>query len=131
MGTYDDLIATKGSGTVYDRLTPIGSEDALNQAAVFGAVPKDYLDFIAQVGFGELGDSCFMLYGGPMEPEEVFGTDGRLPPGLLLLGDDFNGFHVAFDTKDWSVVEIDSADRGTTFIGTNFEDFIRSKIASI
>ncbi|WP_150561949.1 hypothetical protein [Pandoraea bronchicola] len=89
------------------------------------------MDFITQVGFGELGDSSFMLYGGLLEPEEVFGEADPLLAGLLLLGDDFQGFNVAFDKKNWSVVEIDPTNLSATPVANNFENFIRSRITSI
>lgn len=131
MGIYDDLIAAKGSGTVFDGLTPIDTVAASKQVTVFGLVPRDYLEFIVQVGFGELGEASFMLYGGLLEPYEVFGESNPLLDGLLLLGDDFQGFNMAFDTEDWSVVEIDPTNLSRRPVAKSFESFIRSKIASI
>lgn len=130
MGIYDDLIASKGSGTPYDQLKIVETGAMTTQNLLINA-PRDYIEFITKIGFGELGNNNFMLYGGLITPNEIFGeTDSHLD-GILLFGDDFQGVNTAFNIKDWSVVEIDSTNLGITTINSSFESFIRHKIASI
>ena len=129
MAIYDDLKSSEGIASLVGRLTQLGSKVALKQKT-FGDVPNDYIDFLTHIGFGEIGNSDFMLYGGLLKPEEVFGDSDPRLSNLLLLGDDFQGFNTAFDTRDWSIVEIDPTNFTRMTVGHSFESFIRAKIAA-
>jgi hypothetical protein len=106
MASFEDLRAIQGHGTPLDKLVPVPGIRLETIKRQFGEVPSDYLCFLETVGAGELGDAAYMLYDGLVQPEDVYAEALGLD-GVVLLGDDLRGFNAGFDTKDWSVVEID------------------------
>jgi len=75
----------------------------------FPGIQEDYLNFLHQIGFGNLGD--IQLYEGPVGPSSIYGEDltERLD-GLIVFGDDFQGYCFAFDSRDsYKVVELSPA----------------------
>jgi hypothetical protein len=93
-------------------LEPIGESEVVAIRQRYPDVPEDYLSFLRQVGYGSLGGT-FMIYSGPVEPDEIF--DPRTAadlPGLLFFGDDFSGRVVGFDTRHgWRLVGVDNGCR--------------------
>jgi hypothetical protein len=73
-------------------------------------VPEHYLELLRHVGWGSLGGN-FMLYGGPIEPGEIFDTRTAADlTGIVFFGDNFSGDMYGFDTRDgWRLVLVDSA----------------------
>ncbi|MBD9475396.1 MULTISPECIES: SMI1/KNR4 family protein [Achromobacter] len=126
MGTYDDLVSLKGSGTPFDKLRKMRPI-----VPTLDKIPQDYVNFIADVGAGELGDARFMLYDGLIPSEEIY---GKLPPEwerVLIFGDDFSGCNSGFRVSDWSVVEINPSDMEIDVIASTFQIFIRGKIKNL
>lgn len=130
MSQFDDLIADKGQPPL-DKLTPLPTDALARLRAAHPGLPPGYLDFVGNVGFGELGEASFMLYGGLLAPDEVFGDT---PDGLrdvLLFGDDFAGTNCGFDSADgWRIVEIDPTNFGKDVVGEDFAAFIRLRVAA-
>lgn len=131
MEIYSDLKQKKGSGTVFDRLESVALNQLENIKSQTASSTNDYLSFLQEIGFGELGQSSFMIYDGLVKAEEVFGTARENIKDILLFGDDMQGFNVGFDVRDWSVVEIDPTNMTTVVIAKNFEGFIRNKISEL
>lgn len=55
-------------------------------------LPRDYVQFLCEVGFGTIGHGRYSVYGAPVEPSFVF--DQVTADGLrdvVLIGDDFAG----------------------------------------
>ena len=127
MGIYDDLQAIKGSGSPVDKLVPVSIGKLAKIRAEFGVVPTDYTSFLSDVGAGELGSAAYMLYDGLVEPADVHGDSSGLD-GILLFGDDFQGFNAGFDTRDWCVVEVDPTNMHVNTVALNFQSFIRERI---
>lgn len=131
MSQFNDLIAAKGSGTACDKLTPLRPDVLGRLQRQYPDAPPGYLDFLTHVGFGAIGDDSFMLYGGLLEPSELY---GQTPPALQavrLLGDDFAGYACGFDTANgWRIVEIDPTSHEATEVARDFAAFIRLKIAA-
>jgi len=72
--------------------------------------PEHYLEFLREVGWGSLGGGNFMIYSGPCDPGEIFdeATAAELA-GILLLGDNFGGWLLGFDTlAGWQLVGVDN-----------------------
>jgi hypothetical protein len=129
MPIYADLATRRGSATAFNKLQPAAPSQlvALEQHA---ALPGDYVAFLREVGWGELGDGRYMLYSGLLEPDSVYASnefDGK----VLLFGDDFCGYNAGFRLEDWRVVEIDSTDMRVEVVAESFEEFIRKTIARI
>jgi hypothetical protein len=82
---------------------PIAMNDrtVLTEAEIDGLVreypglPSDYLEYLRSTGWGETLRGA-MIYEGPMAPQDVYGDeyDG---PDVILLGDDPQGYCLAFD----------------------------------
>ncbi|MET3448206.1 hypothetical protein [Ralstonia sp. 1138] len=131
MGYYDDLLKTKGSGTPFDKLVPISVVGDPYVKLSASKAPRDFIEFLVEIGSGELGNAAYMLYDGLVEPGEIY---GYVPAGLenvLLFGDDFQGFNAGFSGGDWSVVEIDPTNMQVNTVAKNFYTFIRGKIADL
>ena len=130
MSPFDDLIADKGQPPL-DQLTPLPADQLARLRAAHPGLPEGYLDFLAHVGFGELGDASFMLYGGVIEPDEAFGETPAGLQGVLLFGDDFAGTNCGFDSAGgWRIVEIDPTNFSKDVVGEDFAAFIRIRIAA-
>lgn len=131
MGFYDDLLKMKGSGTPFDKLVPIPVAGASYAQLSASKAPQDFIDFLIEVGSGELGNAGYMLYDGLVEPSEIYGYTPAGLENVLLFGDDFQGFNAGFFDGDWSVVEIDPTNMQVNTVAKNFYAFIRGKIADL
>jgi hypothetical protein len=70
-------------------------------------VPEHYLEFLRQVGWGSLG-GAFMVYGGLVEPYEIFAPPAADLEGLVFFGDNLAGTVAGFDTRrGWRLVGVD------------------------
>ena len=89
-------------------------------------LPDDYLQFLTEVGHGDLGS--LVIYSSPIDPAYVY-SDARAESlkGLVLFGDDMQGFCYAFDLNaGYRVVEVDPRGRIDRTIEAGFGDFLRS-----
>lgn len=129
MAAFDDLLLARGADPALAALTPAdGATMAALRAARPGA-PADYLQFLERIGWGELANGRFMLYGGLVEPGEIYGETPPALENVLLFGDDMNGYCAGFDTTTWAVVEVDPTDLDPRRTDDAFADFIRRTIA--
>lgn len=131
MGTYDDLVKLKGGGTPFDNLVQVSPPTVLEISGYSNGFPKKYLEFLSDVGAGELGDAGFMLYDEVVEPSEVYGPCSPELDGILIFGDDFQGFNFGFKLLDWGVVEIDPSNMSVNFVVKEFDVFIRRLINNL
>jgi hypothetical protein len=119
MPSFDDL-RTKGTEEL-SRLTEPQIEDL---RSTYPALPESYLRFLEELGWGDLGGHM-MVYSGPVLPDEVLDAivAESLPPHLLLIGDDYQGYCYGL-TENGEVVEV--SPRGEIDdLARDFEDFIR------
>ncbi|MDO5086294.1 MAG: hypothetical protein Q4D74_01640 [Comamonadaceae bacterium] len=131
MSQFDDLLAQKGQGTPFDQLTPLAADALARLRAAHPNAPAGYLDFLANIGFGELGEAAFMLYSGLLTPDEVYGETPEGLQGVLLFGDDLAGVNSGFDSAHgWAIVEIDPTNYDKDVVGQDFAAFIRLRIAA-
>lgn len=129
---YDDLLALKRDKLMLSRMKPLGPSELKALVATSVALPTDYVAFISEIGYGEIGNAQYMIYGGLMEPDEIYGTTSPEVSNILLFGDDFQGFNAGFKIDDgWRVVEIDPLDMRVSAIASDFQTFIRRKISQI
>ena len=130
MSQFDDLKADQGQPPL-DKLTPLPADALARLRAAHPRAPEGYTDFLATLGFGELGEASFMLYGGLLEPDEAYGETPDGLQGVLLFGDDFAGNNCGFDTADgWRIVEIDPTNYAKDVVGEDFAAFIRIRVAA-
>jgi len=66
-------------------------------------LPESHIDFLREIGSGQLNACSFAVYDGFVEP-----PISRLE-GILLCGDNFAGWSIGYDTRDqWRLVGLDS-----------------------
>ncbi len=109
MDIYTELAAAIRRVFPVSRLEPINAEQLATELRDHPDAPHDYFEFLQRVGWGSLGNSYFMIYSGLIGPQEIFdpATAAELT-GVLLLGDDFSGWSVGFDTQaGWRLVGTD------------------------
>ena len=73
-------------------------------------LPPDYFTLLSHCGFGGLLGSRFMLYSGPIPPDEVFDPDDPIcQVPILLVGDDFSGGHLGYlkNSGSWQLCSFD------------------------
>ncbi len=130
MNAFEGLVSGKGSGTPVDELTPISGEAAKRIESQFPGVPRDYLSFLLEVGYGVLGDGGYMIYSGLLEPDEVYGDSCEVR-GVLLFGDDYQGYNAGFEVKSGSVIEVDPTDMSIDEVAPDFTTFILNKVEAL
>ena len=127
---FEDLVLLKGEGWPFDpRTETVGADAIARMRREHPRLPDDYLAYLASVGWGSLANGGYMIYGGPITPEYVY---GRLPAGLedvLLVGDDFGGHCAGIRLADGAIVEADPGAREVWVVAPGFEAFVRARIA--
>ena len=87
-------------------LTPISAIDTKLLKAEFVGVPIEYTDFLEKVGFGDVGD--VRIYEFPTAPDDIYPKPQSDLSGIVLFGDDYQGYCFGFDTtKNYCLVEVD------------------------
>jgi hypothetical protein len=125
---YDDLLPLKTPEKLLGNLKPV---DEIKLRRNHPGVPDDYVFFLSRIGAGTIGQSQYSLYTGLGEPGFIYGD---LPPqlvGVVLFGDDFQGYNAGFRTNTWEVVEVDPLDRSVDVVAPSFEAFIRNTIKNL
>jgi hypothetical protein len=68
------------------------------------SLPKDYLAYMAEVGWGEAASGCF-IFSAPIDPEEIYGR--AVGEEVVLLGDDRQGYCLAWHLTEHRYGELD------------------------
>src|SRR5262249_23002357 len=104
---FGPLLATLRRVLPTSSLEPVAEAELEAIRRGHPGVPSHYLAFLRQVGFGMLGGSL-MLYGGLVEPEEIFATRAASLEGIAFFGDFCGETIVGFDTRHgWRLVEVE------------------------
>ncbi|MGF6317058.1 SMI1/KNR4 family protein [Pseudomonas frederiksbergensis] len=91
-------------------------------------VPADYLEFLADFGFGEL-DAAFYVDDGPVKYSSMSGREIDGYEGMYVFAGNSSDVLYAFDSRDnWSVVEISSEADGFKVLSADFSSFILDKL---
>jgi len=92
------------------QLKPLSAKEIKQVQKEHPAVPKEYLDILATLGWGTIGKLRFQLYSGLVAPSSIYdATTAKKLAGVLLIGDDYSGYCVGYHTlKDWKFGEISS-----------------------
>lgn len=89
-------------------------------------LPRQYRDFLKQVGFGRIGKSAFQFYNGVVFADEIYGYATPKTEDLLIFGDYYQRSCIGFDKKDWSIVRV-MPDQSVAFVATCFESFLSTE----
>jgi hypothetical protein len=105
---FGSLLATLRHEFPASLLEPVAEPKLATIRREYPGVPEHYLAFLRKVGYGSLGD-WFMIYGGPVKPNEIFDPDTAAGlEGLVFFGDTFGSTIFGFDTREgWRLVGVD------------------------
>lgn len=126
MGRYADL-----RDQLRKKPRPVSGETVEAVRRDYPGIPEDYLAFLSEVGCGEVVPGL-CLYGGAVEPSDIYDPiAAKKLAGLILVGDDMQGYCVAFDpAQRWWLVEIDAVSHKTRLIAQSFELYVRERASS-
>ncbi len=77
--------------------TPLPLETIANLRRQYPRLREDYFDYLTAVGWGDT-DAGLTIYSGPTEPDEIYGPRDE-HAGIVLLGDDFQGYCFGYNTE--------------------------------
>ncbi len=87
-------------------LTRLAAEDVDTLRREYPGLPCEYLEFLSLVGYGNLEE--LQLYSGPISANGIYPQPKGDLSGIVLFGDDFQGYCFGFDTTNiFCLVEID------------------------
>jgi hypothetical protein len=132
MSRYSDLLHPGPIRDMLVRLSPVPRPKCDELQRSFPTLPADYLDFLAEVGYGVIGQRQYMLYDGVLPLSELLADacDPNLAR-LLPFGDTTGGTCHAFDPSEgMRVVAIDLHTQEVEFVEHSFDTFIRTLITS-
>lgn len=129
MDRYDDLQPDKASGLLA-KLKTVNELVLAALSADHSQVPAEYVAFMKELGWGEVGKAAYILYEGLLTPGQIYDEDDELPlDGILLFGDDMQGYCSGFDTNNgWVVVDIDPVSREAHQVADSFSEYIREML---
>lgn len=133
--SLEDLIAMKGADSVIHRLVPVSHEDLTKERADHPAMPDQFLEFLRHVGCGAIGapsSYAYAIYGGLVEPCHIYSEEDAADlSGIMVFGDDCDGWCAGFVMDTGCVIEIDPFDKRVHELAEDFNGFIFAKISEI
>lgn len=94
-------------------------------------VPVDYMEFLANFGFGEL-DAAFHVEDGLQKYSTIVGRETERYKDAYVFAGSSSGTLYAFDRKNnWSIIEISSESDDVTTLPGDFSAFILTKLRYI
>lgn len=129
MGRYDDVLyqlIRKGTRGLFERM----SRDEISEIIKkHPGVPTDYIEYLEEIGYGDIGDNYFMLYGGLVEATQIYEEEkAQKLRDIVFVGDYYNGHSIGFSKiGEWEMVDVDNL-QNVKFLNTSFEDFIKNKL---
>lgn len=94
-------------------------------------IPEEYLAYLKEIGWGPFRECQYMVYGGLMDPEDIFDkeTIAQFGKRVLLFGDNFSGDPAGFlPDESWKVVELWHDSINVYDPKQSFGTFIRGKM---
>ncbi len=111
-----------------DWLEPVPAADCGKLQVETAGLPTDYIDWLQQIGWGEL-DGRFMFYSGPTSVALIYGHDA--PTGrLVAIGDDMSGYVVGIDLSRKDVVEWSPKGEEASR-WTSFTEFVLERVSEL
>lgn len=129
MSRYDEVIRMLDSNKLSSKFTKLSSQELEKEVRENQNAPKDYIDFLKEVGYGDIGDGHYMIYSGLISSCDVYDDEtSKELDGILFFGDDFNGYCGGFVTTDnWKLIEYGGGSE-IIEIEMSFEEFIIDKL---
>jgi hypothetical protein len=132
MSRYADLLQSRQIRDMLVRLSPVSKPKRDDLCRHFSNLPVDYLDFLAEIGYGVIGQRQYMVYDGVLPLSELLADacDPNLAH-LLVFGDTTGGTCHAFNpSEEMRVTTIDLDTQDVEFAAPSFEIFIRTLLTS-
>ncbi|MCO6454945.1 MAG: hypothetical protein J5I93_06565 [Pirellulaceae bacterium] len=102
MSKFDAIVSNIDDTT---SLVTLSDADVARLRNNYSWIDSDYLDFLREVGYGNLGE--LQLYNQPTPATSVYSVNGERLQSVLLFGDDMQGHCFGFDAEnDYRVVEV-------------------------
>ncbi|SBT16759.1 hypothetical protein MGA5115_00843 [Marinomonas gallaica] len=99
--------------------------------SLWESIPKEYIEFLSQFGFGEL-DAAFYLDDGPIPYTTIFNREIDLYKGMYVFAGNSSDILYAFDSlNNWRVVTLGSEALEVTKVADSFEEFIVERLGYI
>lgn len=130
MKRYSDLRDLMVQAGLSSKLKRLSEKTIRNIRNHYEGVPEDYLDYLREIGWGNIGDGCYVVYNMLMEPDFIYGEpiEDDLKE-VLFFGDNFSETNSGFFPPDnWAIVEVDPTSKRLRFQNMTFEQYIRSKV---
>lgn len=133
MSRYEDLkekLKSKGFLSKLERPEPA---KIASYKAEYVGLPNDYVEFLEEIGTGDIGDGGYFFYSKPKYVDEIYrDRDVSVIGKIVLFGDDRSGFFAGFDPDDaWCVVELNSANMEVTRAASSFHEFVADMLPSV
>ncbi len=126
---FQDLKDSAPHSSMLSKLQPVTSAMLAHLSECYPSLPEDYSTFLKEFGSGAVGadQPLFILYDGLLAPNEIYDADSATAlEGILLFGDDMQGYCAGFDTDNaWQVVEIDPLDGQAHVVAASFQEYLR------
>lgn len=129
MSRYDDLINILTDKNLINKFEKIDEEKISPEIEENHNIPQDYIEFLRDIGYGDIGDGYYMIYSGLIKSDDIFDEEtAEELKDILFFGDDFNGYCTGFlTTKNWKLVEVNGS---INELEVSFESFIKRKLNS-
>jgi hypothetical protein len=102
-GVAADEIEVLRNLSIGSDLKVLDTSEASELRSEHPGLPDDYLQLLAELGYGSFGDGSFHLYSGPISPSDVFDEETAAQmPEMVLAGDDSAGGHLGYLHADGS-----------------------------
>lgn len=126
MRTYEILSAPQYKTLVES----LETKDVSEADRKLGCVPEEYVAYMREVGWGEIGQAVYMIYSAPSEVSSAFpDAPDDLKP-YALFGDDFAGYAGAFHRVNGQLVEICLSDWTIVRCDETFFEFVVDKFSN-
>ncbi|MCH1918303.1 hypothetical protein L9G15_02530 [Shewanella sp. A3A] len=82
-------------------LTKATDDQLAKHLSDFPDLPAEYLSLLKELGYGSYGQMGFVIYGGPLSPDEIFDSATATElEGCILVGDDYSGGMIGYQNTD-------------------------------
>ncbi|WP_410496148.1 hypothetical protein QTL86_00210 [Cellulosilyticum sp. ST5] len=131
MGRYNELMLVLNNYQLINEFEEILEEELEKDIKKYPDLPKDYIEFLREVGWGDIEiDTCLSIFHGVIETEVIYKRKIKEIQGILYFGDYVVGdCYCGFAINDnWRIVEIYD-DFQIRIADENFEGYIKSTIS--
>jgi hypothetical protein len=96
-------------------------------------LPQDFIEFLQQIGWGEIGSSQLMIYSGPLRADEIYDAEtSKKLAGFEFFADDMAGGGYAFKKDgDSSVYVYEPGEEAPDRLYESFYEFIHEFLRNI